>query len=100
MHSQDRKSRQRRSKPHRQYELSGETTRLSLGYLFCQNCDPLKIINGSVGPSFNSAFLAFRNTVRQAFALALHSRFPTWMSLSLGPADIFSAGCRPSQTTR
>jgi len=98
MHNQDRKSRQRRSKLHRQYELSGETTRLSLGYLFCHNCDPLKIINGSLCPAFTSAFLAFRNTVKQAFAIALYSRFPTWMSLLLGPTDIFSAGCRPSQT--
>jgi len=55
---------------------------------------------GSLGPTFVSAFLAFRKTVRQAFALALNSRFPSWMSLSLGPADTFSAGHRPSQTAR
>jgi len=55
---------------------------------------------GSLGPAFASAFLAFQNTVRQAFALALNSRFPSWMSLSLGPTDIFSAGYRPSQTAR
>ena len=100
MHSQDRKSRQRCSKPRRQCELSGETTQLSLGYLFCHNRGPLKAIDGSLGQPFSPAFLAFQKTVRQAFALALYSRFPTWMSLSLGPTDIFSAGCRPSQTAR
>jgi len=55
---------------------------------------------GSLGPAFASAFLTFQNTVRQAFALALNSRFPSWMSLSLGPIDIFSTGRRPSQTAR
>ena len=100
VHSQDRKSRQRCSKLPRQYELSGETTQLSLGYLFCHNCDPLKVINGSLGPSFNSAFRVVWKTVRQAFALTLYSRFPTWMSLSLGPSDIFSEGSRPRQTAR
>tara|TARA_B100001079_G_scaffold257794_1_gene255494 strand:- start:3282 stop:3497 length:216 start_codon:yes stop_codon:yes gene_type:complete len=55
---------------------------------------------GSLGPDFSSAFLAVQNTVRQTFALTLNSRFPSWMSLSLGPTDIFSAGHRPSQTAR
>src|SRR3989338_472104 len=100
MHSQDRKSRQRCTKPRRQYELSGATSLLSLGYLFYQTQDPLKIYVGSLSPSFKSAFLAFQKAVRQAFAFALHSRFPSWMSLSLGPIDIFSTGRRPSQTAR
>ena len=100
VHIQDRKSRQRCSKPPRQCELSGATTLLSLRYLFCHHLDPLKIIDGSLSPTFIPAFLAVRNTVRQAFAFTLYSRFPTWMSLSLGPADILSAGCRPSQTAR
>jgi len=100
MHSQDRKSRQRCTKPRRQYELSGATSLLSLGYLFCHLHVPLKNIVGSLSPPFSSAFLAFRKTVRQAFASALYSGFPSRMSLSLGPTDIFSAGCRPSQTAR
>jgi len=55
---------------------------------------------GSLSPAFTSAFLAFQKTVRQAFAFTLNSRFPSWMSLSLGPIDIFSTGHRPSQTAR
>jgi len=47
-----------------------------------------------------SAFLTVRKTVKQAFAFALCSGFPSRMSLPLGPTDIFSAGCRPSQTAR
>ncbi len=100
IHSQDRKSRQRCTKPRRQYGLSGATSLLSLEYLFCHTRALLKSYVGSLGPTFISASLAVQNTVRQAFALALYSRFPTWMSLSLGPTDIFSAGCRPSQTAR
>ena len=100
MHSQDRKSRQRCTKPRRQYGLSGATSLLSLEYLFCHTRVLLKNYVGSLGPTFISAYLAFRNTVRQAFALALYFGFPTRMSLSLGPTDIFSAGCRPSQTAR
>ena len=100
MHSQDRESRQRCTKPRRQYELSGATSLLSLGCLFCHLHVPLKNIVGSLSPSFKSAFFAFQNTVRQAFASALHSGFPSRMSLSLGPIDIFSTGCRPSRTAR
>ena len=98
MHYQDRKSRQRCTKPRRQCELSGATSQLSLEYLFCHTRVLSKDYAGSLGQSFNSAFFTFQKTVRQAFALALFSRFPTWMSLSLGPIDIFSTGCRPSQT--
>ena len=100
MHSQDRESRQRCTKPRRQYELSGATSLLSLGCLFCHLHVPLKNIVGSLSQSFNSAFFAVQNTVRQAFASALYSGFPSRMSLSLGPTDIFSAGCRPSRTAR
>ena len=100
MHYQDRKSRQRCTKPRRQFELSGATSQLSLGYLFCHPHDLLKVIAGSLGQPFSSVFFAFQKTVRQAFTLALYSRFPTRMSLSLGPRDIFSPGCRPSQTAR
>jgi hypothetical protein len=100
VHCQDRKSRQRCTKPRRQFELSGATSQLSLGYLFCHPHDLLKVSVGSLGLSFESDFLAFRKTVRRAFALALYSRFPTRMSLSLGPIDTFSTGCRPSQTAR
>ncbi len=98
MHCQDRKSRQRCTKPRRQCELSGATSQLSLGYLFCHQYDLLKVIIGSLGRAFTSVFLAFRKTVRQAFTLTLSSRFPTRMSLSLSPIDIFSTGSRPRQT--
>lgn len=100
MHTQDRKSRQRCTKPPRQCELSGATSLLSLKYLFCHLQVPLKNHVGSLSPAFTPAFLAVQKTVRQAFALTLYSRFPTWMSLSLGPVDILSIGRRPSQTTR
>ena len=100
VHNQDRKSRQRCTKPRRQYGLSGATSQLSLGYLFYHIQVLLKDYEGSLGPAFTSAFFAFQKTVRQAFALALNSGFPSRMSLSLGPIDIFSIGCRPSQTAR
>jgi len=100
VHSQDRKSRQRCTKPRRQYGLSGATSLLSLRYLFCHTHDPLKAIVCSLSQPFSPAFLAFQKTVRQTFAFALYSGFPSQMSLSLGPTDIFSAGCRPSQTAR
>ena len=100
VHGQDRKSRQRCTKPRRQYGLSGATSLLSLGYLFCHTRVLLRNYVGSLSPTFISAPLAVRSTVRQAFAFALNSRFPTRMSLSLGPIDIFSTGCRPSQTAR
>jgi len=100
MHNQDRKSRRLGTKPRRQCELSGATSLLSLRYLFCHPHDPLKISVGSLSPSFNPAFRAIWKTVRQTFASALYSGFPSRMSLSLGPTDIFSAGCRPSQTAR
>lgn len=100
LHIQVRESRQRNTKPRRQYGLSGATSLLSLGYLFYQKRVLLKNYVGSLGPAFTPAFLAFQNTVRQTFALALNSRFPSWMSLSLGPIDIFSTGHRPSQTAR
>ncbi len=98
MHCQDRESRQLCTKPRRQCELSGATSPLSLRYLFCHPHAPLKGIVGSLSPAFTPAFLAFRNTVRRAFASALYPGFPSRVSSSLGPADIFSAGCRPSQT--
>ncbi len=100
LHNQDRKSRQRCTKPRRQYELSGATSLLSLGYLFSHTRVLLKDYVGSLSPSFNPAFLTLRKTVKQAFIFALNSRFPNWMSLPLSPTDIFSAGCRPSQTAR
>src|SRR3989344_8170702 len=98
VHHQDRKTRQRCTNPRGKYELRGATSLLSLKYLFCHTRALLKSHVGSLSPTFIPASLAVRDTVRQAFAFALNSRFPTWMSLSLGPTDIFSAGCRPSQT--
>src|SRR3989344_1681252 len=98
MHNQDRKSRQLCTKPRRQCELSGATSPLSLEYLFYQTWVPLNDHMCSLSPPFSPVFFTVRKTVRQAFASALYSRFPSWMSLSLGPAAIFSAGRRPSQT--
>ncbi len=97
---QDRKSRQRRTKPRRQYGLSGATSQLSLEYLFCHTRILLKNHVGSLSQTFISASLAMQDTVRKAFASALNGRFPTYLSFSLGPPDIFSGGCRPSQTAR
>jgi hypothetical protein len=100
LHNRDRESRQRRTKPRRQCGLSGATSPLSLRYLFCRFQAPLKSYGSSLSPAFTPAFFAVQKTVRQAFALTLYSRFPTWMSLSLGPIDTFSTGRRPSQTAR
>ena len=100
LHAQDRKSRRRCTNPPRQCELSGATSLLSLKYLFCHFRVPIKNHESSLSPAFTPAFLAFRNTVKQAFAFTLYSRFPTWMSLFLGPVDILSIGRRPSQTAR
>jgi len=58
VHGQDRKSRQRCTKPRRQYGLSGATSLLSLGYLFChtrvllRNC-PIKKHRGVAKPDFH-----------------------------------------------
>ena len=97
MQGQDRESRRRCSKPRRQCELSGATTLLSLGYLFRHPGAPLKGHQGSLGPAFTSASLV-RLAVRPAFALTLLPAFPRPVSWPLGPSDIFSEGCRPSQT--
>ena len=53
---------------------------------------------GSLGPAFASVSLAFEDTVRPAFGLALHGGFLTHLSRPLGPLDTFSRGCRPSRT--
>lgn len=93
MQSQDRKSRRLGTKPRRQYGLSGATSLLSLGYLFCYPGAPLKSHQGSLGPAFTSVFCW--NTVRRAFALTLDFAFPKQVSSSLGPPDIFSGGTAP-----
>jgi hypothetical protein len=77
LHAQDRESRRRCTKPPRQCELLEATSLLSFRYLFCHLPDPLKVMVSSLSPAFTSAFLAFRNTVKQTFAFALFSRFPT-----------------------
>ena len=53
---------------------------------------------GSLGPAFASASLDGELTVRPACGLALHGGFLTRLSRPLGPLDIFSRGCRPSET--
>ena len=53
---------------------------------------------GSLGQAFAPEFLAFKNTVRPAFGLALNGGVLTHLSRPLGPLDIFSRGCRPSRT--
>lgn len=54
----------------------------------------------SLGHAFAAEFLIGQNSVKQAFALTLYSRFPTGMSLPLSTSDIFSEVYRPSQTVR
>ena len=54
--------------------------------------------NGSLDQAFAPGFVAFRNPVRLAFALALYTRFLTSLSQPLGILDRFSRTCRPSQT--
>ena len=53
---------------------------------------------GSLDPTFVSGLHLVNNPVRLAFALALYTGFLTRLSQPLGPADIVSAGCHPSQT--
>ncbi len=98
VHIQDRKSRRRCTKPRRQYGLSGATSLLSLGYLFCHPSVPQKDVMGSLCPAFASATFFAYITVRRAFTTALYSWFPTTMSSPLGRPDIFSGRCHPSQT--
>ena len=52
----------------------------------------------SLSPAFASGSLALEDPVRPAFAFALCGGFLSRLSRSLGPLDIFSRGCRPSQT--
>ena len=53
---------------------------------------------GSLGQAFAPGFCAFENPVRPTFSLALYGGFLSHLSRPLGPLDIFSRGCRPSQT--
>jgi hypothetical protein len=46
-------------------------------------------------PAFNLSM----NSVRLAYALTLNCGFLTRLSQPLGPVDIVSTGCHPSQTT-
>lgn len=55
-------------------------------------------VRGSLGHGFPLAPLDGRGTIRPAFGLVLYGGFLTPLSRPLDPADIFSAGCRPSQT--
>ena len=98
MHNQDRKSRQRCTKPRRQYELSGATSLLSLKYLFCHTRALLKSHVGSLSPTFVLSFFVGQNDISPAFGFALNGGVLTHLSRTLGPDDIFSSGCRPSQT--
>ena len=52
----------------------------------------------SLGPAFAPGSLTVEDPVRPAFALALYGGFLSRLSRPLGPLDIFSRGCRPSQT--
>ena len=54
--------------------------------------------DGSLSPAFASGSLTVEDPVRPAFALALYGGFLSRLSRPLGPLDIFSRGCRPSQT--
>ena len=99
LHVQVELSRHRRSKQRRQFELLGATTQLSPGQLFCHPYLPSRKCRGSLDQTFVAVSVISPNTVRLTFALALYIGFLTRLSQPLGPADIFSAGCRPSQTT-
>ena len=52
----------------------------------------------SLDPAFASGSLALEDPVRPAFGLAFCGGFLSRLSRPLGPLDIFSRGCRPSQT--
>ena len=52
----------------------------------------------SLGPAFAPGSLTVEDPVRPAFAFALYGGFLSRLSRPLGPLDIFSRGCRPSQT--
>ena len=52
----------------------------------------------SLSQTFASGSLALEDPVRPAFAFALCGGFLSRLSRPLGPLDIFSRGCRPSQT--
>ena len=53
---------------------------------------------GSLSLTFVSGFNLIKNPVRLTFALALYCGFLTRLSQPLGPVDIISTGCHPSQT--
>ena len=55
-------------------------------------------LGGSLSPAFASGSLTVEDPVRPAFAFALYGGFLSRLSRPLGPLDIFSRGCRPSQT--
>ena len=55
-------------------------------------------LRGSLGLHFCSELHLINNPVRLTFALALYDGFLTHLSQPLGPVDIFSTGCHPSQT--
>ncbi len=52
----------------------------------------------SLDPAFASGSLTVEDPVRPAFGLAFYDGFLSRLSRPLGPLDIFSRGCRPSQT--
>ena len=52
---------------------------------------------GSLDHTFVPGFNLIINPVRLTFALALYCGFLTRLSQPLGPVDIFSTGCHPSQ---
>ena len=110
LHAQDRKSRHRCSKPRRRStHFVRVLTKQNLSSRARQLCYPrsnFSVISsphqgglgGSLDHNFLSEFCLIKNTVRLAFALALYIRFLTGLSQPLGPVDIFSTGCHPSQT--
>ena len=98
LHAQDRESRQRNTKPPRQYGLSGATSLLSLGYLFYQTQLLLKEHVGSLSPAFTSAFLAFRKTVRQTF-VNIYEKDPNYLPANCEPNKPSREGCYIFQKT-
>jgi hypothetical protein len=92
-------SRHRGAKPPRRYELSGEISLLSPAYLLSVEWWPFHTeTTRSLWPTFVSARLVGL-AVKQAYAIALYSWFPSSLSLPIARLRYSFGGDRPSQTT-
>lgn len=55
---------------------------------------------GSLGPTFVLGMFIGHSPMKHAFVLALYGGVLTHLSIPLGPDDLLSSGCRPSQTAQ